>query len=157
MKTQGRHVVCELTGCPAEKLSSVEHVKAEIYAAAVKANATVLHGFFHHFAPNGVTGMLCLAESHIAIHTWPETGYVAIDIYTCGETATPLDAIDYLATAFEAQQRHVLELARGVQDINGRYVSSPVRVNGGSNPIMGMTPTDSSPRPRAKYKPVPVD
>jgi S-adenosylmethionine decarboxylase len=163
MKTLGKHLLCELTGCSSVKLSGVEWVKKEIYAAAFAAKATVLHGYFHQFAPTGVSGMLCLAESHISIHTWPETGYAAIDIYTCGETAMPHKAIEHLVTAFEADQHHIVEMARGVHDDGGRYVSVPVdKKNQEASESAEVLKNDLAPRPakphvRSKYKPVPID
>lgn len=125
MKTIGSHLLCELTGCQRSHLTSVAFVEREIRAAAAKANATVLNGYFHQFSPEGVSGLLCLAESHISIHTWPETGYAAIDIYTCGDSAMPRKAIEHLIEVFEAKNDHVVEITRGVHDDGGRYVSVP--------------------------------
>ena len=125
MKTIGTHLLCELTGCPREHLTSVAFVELEIRAAAAAAKATVLNGYFHQFSPEGVSGLLCLAESHISIHTWPETGYAAVDIYTCGDDAMPRKAIEHLIKAFEAKNDYVVEVTRGVHDDGGRYVSVP--------------------------------
>lgn len=125
MKTIGSHLLCELTGCKRSHLTSVAFVEREIRAAAAKANATVLNGYFHQFSPEGVSGLLCLAESHISIHTWPETGYAAIDIYTCGDEAMPRKAIEHLIEVFEATSDHVVEITRGVHDDGGHYVSVP--------------------------------
>lgn len=163
MKTLGTHLLCELTGCSSVKLSGVEWVKKEIYAAAFAAKATVLHGYFHQFAPTGVSGMLCLAESHISIHTWPETGYAAVDIYTCGNTAMPRKAIEYLVMAFEADQHHIVEMARGVHDDGGRYVSVPVEkksldaAESAEALKNDLVPLAVKPQTRSKYKPVPID
>jgi S-adenosylmethionine decarboxylase len=161
MKTLGKHLLCELTGCSSAKLSGVEGVKKEIYAAAAAANATILHGYFHQFAPTGVSGMLCLAESHISIHTWPETGYAAVDIYTCGDKAMPHNAIEYLAQALEAEQHHVLEMSRGVHDDGGRYVSVPVEkihaAIADDDSLAEVIQRPLKPRAKTKYKAVPVD
>jgi S-adenosylmethionine decarboxylase len=75
MNTQGVHLICELSGCSNAALSDVAAVRAAMEAAAARANVAVLDGYFHTFAPSGVTGLLCLSESHFSIHTWPESGY----------------------------------------------------------------------------------
>src|ERR1700712_51388 len=106
MKTIGKHLLCEMSGCNAVAIANLDAVKHALYAAAEAANATSLNGYFHQFSPTGVSGILCLAESHISIHTWPETGYAAVDIFTCGDKAMPHNAIEYLAGALEAEQHH---------------------------------------------------
>ena len=113
MNTLGMHLVCELNGCNPSILTKVPAIKHAMEAAAISANATILNGYFHQFSPIGVSGLLCLAESHISIHTWPESGYAAVDIYTCGEHTKPHLAIQMLAATLEATQVQVRELTRG--------------------------------------------
>src|SRR5579862_5828407 len=74
MNTLGMHLVCELNGCNPSILTKVPAIKHAMEAAAISANATILDGYFHQFSPTGVSGLLCLAESHVSIHTWPESG-----------------------------------------------------------------------------------
>ena len=78
----GRHAVCEFWG--ATNLDSVERAEHALRAAAVAGQVTLIDVFVHRFSPHGVSGVAVIAESHLAIHTWPELGYVAADLFTCG-------------------------------------------------------------------------
>lgn len=82
-------------------------------AAASAANATIVSSQFHHFGPQGVSGVLVLAESHLSVHTWPEHRYAAVDIYTCGLDCKPELAHELLAKALGAASVEVLEVKRG--------------------------------------------
>jgi len=123
MITRGVHLLCELSGCSCETLSNPVLIRSAMERAAAAANATVLNGYFHKFTPNGVSGVLCLAESHISVHTWPEAGYAAVDIFTCGESTVPHNAIPILTEALEAQDTQVREITRGLESGKGYYVS----------------------------------
>ncbi len=99
----GRHVLLELYGCPAELLKSAEQLEAHLKAAAEGMGATVVTSNFHQFSPYGISGVVIIQESHLTLHTWPEHGYAAVDIFTCGDI--DLEAgIHYLAAALQAQQ-----------------------------------------------------
>lgn len=80
----GRHVLAELTGCPAALLNDAAALENCLRECAIAGGATVVSSHFHRFAPQGVSGVIVIAESHITIHTWPEHGYAAIDVFTCG-------------------------------------------------------------------------
>jgi S-adenosylmethionine decarboxylase len=83
-------------------------------AAAEAAGATILHGHFHHFSPNGgVSGVLVLAESHISIHTWPERDYAAIDLFMCG-ACDPYASIPAIKQAFRPERVLLGEQKRGM-------------------------------------------
>jgi S-adenosylmethionine decarboxylase proenzyme len=114
MNFLGRHVLIELFGCNHEKLKNKDLVESVLKEAAVKAHATVVSENFYNFDAQGISGVLLIKESHITIHTWPEYGYVAIDLFTCGKDTKPWLAFDYLKDAFEAENDIVLELKRGV-------------------------------------------
>jgi S-adenosylmethionine decarboxylase len=114
MNFLGRHVLMELFGCDHEKLKNRALVESVLREAAVKAKATVVSENFYNFDAQGVSGVLLIKESHITVHTWPEYGYVAIDLFTCGKETKPWLAFDYLREAFEAKNDIVLELKRGV-------------------------------------------
>jgi spermidine synthase len=111
----GQHLVIDLFGCDPEKISVVEDVEKVMIEAATAAHATIVAQKFHQFTPGGVSGALVLAESHLAIHTWPEVqGYCAIDIFTCGKTDN-FAALEVLKTGFGAQGYVVVEIERGKQ------------------------------------------
>lgn len=121
MKALGRHIVAELSLCDTETLSSIGKVRDIMVRAALAAKATVREVAFHKFEPGGVSGVVVLAESHLSIHTWPEYGYAAIDIYTCGETANPWMACEYLAEKFSAQSISTTVVERGIPTPFGKF------------------------------------
>ena len=109
----GIHLLADFHGVSADKLVSCEAIDTLLRAAATATGATILHGHFHSFGPQlGVTGVLLLAESHISIHTWPEFGFAAADIFMCGD-ATPQVALDVIERAFGARSRIVQTVHRG--------------------------------------------
>lgn len=81
--------------------------------AACGCGATVLEDSFHYFSPQGVSGVVVIAESHIAIHTWPEHEYAAVDIFTCGTTVDPWVAFRHLKESLDCEECMVREIARG--------------------------------------------
>ena len=110
--TTGTHFLVEYTGCDPSVLDDVDRVRTLLSSAAEAAGATPVTSAFHTFRPRGVTGVVVLRESHISIHTWPETGYAAVDIYTCG-SCLPEQAHAYLLEHLRAEMAQVLEVARG--------------------------------------------
>lgn len=119
MLTVGKHFIVELSECSVEVLNNLSKVKEILSQAAVNANTEVKELAFHHFYPQGVSGVVVIAESHISIHTWPENGYAALDIYTCGDKANPRVACDYIAKEFSAKTIHLTEINRGIPDPRG--------------------------------------
>ena len=113
MDSLGKQIAMELVGCPADRLNDVVQVQAWMEAAAREAGATIINSTFHHFAPVGVSGVVVIQESHLALHTWPEYGFAALDIFTCGEQVDPWVACEYLKVALEATESTSQELARG--------------------------------------------
>lgn len=87
----GRHVLAELCGCAFDVLDDPEKVKEYMIKAAVFAGAEVRESVFHKFSPQGVSGVVVISESHLTIHTWPELGYAAVDVFTCGNKINPWD------------------------------------------------------------------
>jgi S-adenosylmethionine decarboxylase len=106
----GVHLIIDLHG--AEGLDDIDLVDATLRRCVAAAGATLLHMHLHHFHPNGVSGVAVLAESHISIHTWPDLGYAALDVFMCGK-AEPDACIPILRQAFKAQRVAVNELLRG--------------------------------------------
>lgn len=127
MEHLGRHVIIELWGC-SQSINDAEHVKTAMLNAVKAANATLLNIYVHTFSPQGVTGVAVLSESHLSIHTWPEHGYVAADVFTCGETTKPHAAAQVLDNAFDAERMEVHELVRGAlapaRPVRGKPVNS---------------------------------
>ncbi len=107
----GTHLIVDLWG--AERLDDLAHIEAALRDAVTAAKATLLHIHLHHFTPNrGVSWVAVLAESHISIHTWPENGYAALDIFMCGD-AEPQATIEVLRAAFKPDRLKVEEILRG--------------------------------------------
>jgi len=114
METRSTHLLVELWDANRAKLDSVTDVHEILVEAAKKARVTVLHSAFHRFSPVGVSGVVVIAESHITIHTWPEAGYAAADIFTCGDNAVPELAAEHMAQALESRRMEVTRVTRGV-------------------------------------------
>lgn len=112
-KALGRHILVELYECPANLLDDVPCIEKSMLEAAEASGATILHSFFHTFAPQGVSGMVVIQESHLAIHTWPEHGYAAIDIFTCGDSVNPWAAYESLKANLKAGHGSAMEIHRG--------------------------------------------
>ncbi|MFZ5639167.1 MAG: adenosylmethionine decarboxylase [Bacillota bacterium] len=111
----GRHVLAEIHGCPFEVLNNVTKVEEIMVKAALEAGAEVREVVFHKFSPQGVSGVVVISESHLAIHTWPELGYAAVDVFTCGDKVDPWDACNYLAEMFGATSVDAKETQRGIR------------------------------------------
>lgn len=120
MDTIGRHVISELWGCNVEKLNDINLIEQMFVDAALKAGAEIREVAFHKFAPQGVSGVVIISESHLTIHSFPEHGYASIDVYTCGDRIDPNVAADYIANALEATTRENIEVPRGM---------GPVQIN----------------------------
>jgi S-adenosylmethionine decarboxylase len=121
LKALGRHIVCELSGCRPFLLSDIDGIAAMMIEAAKAARATIMESAFHRFEPEGVSGTVILAESHISIHTWPEKGYAAMDFYTCGDHTDPWLACDHAARALQATSVLTTELKRGIEKSDGEF------------------------------------
>ncbi|AKT41562.1 polyamine aminopropyltransferase [Chondromyces crocatus] len=115
MDVLGRNIVAELFGCPAELLNDVSLIETRMLEAAEAAHATVISSTFHHFSPFGVSGVVVIQESHLAIHTWPEYGYAALDIFTCGREVDPWVCYQHLLTALNAERGSAIEQGRGLR------------------------------------------
>ncbi|WP_347549335.1 adenosylmethionine decarboxylase [Pseudalkalibacillus hwajinpoensis] len=113
MDTMGRHVIAELWGCDIEKLNNMKFIEETFVEAALKSGAEVREVAFHKFAPQGVSGVVIISESHLTIHSFPEHGYASIDVYTCGDL-DPNVAANYIADALMADTRENIELPRGM-------------------------------------------
>jgi S-adenosylmethionine decarboxylase len=111
VRCAGAHLIIDLYD--AKKLDDIGHIEAALRQCVEAAGATLLHIHLHHFEPNGgVSGVAVLAESHISIHSWPENGYAALDVFMCGD-AKPEACVPVLRKAFKPKKIAVSELLRG--------------------------------------------
>ena len=108
----GKQIIVELYECKADLLSNPDAINEIMCAAATAMNATIVTSTFHHFSPLGVSGVVVIMESHLTIHTWPEYGYAAVDIFTCGDIDMSA-GVAYLEKNLEAQNMECRELIRG--------------------------------------------
>jgi S-adenosylmethionine decarboxylase len=111
-ETVGKHCILELYDCDSAKLDDEAFLRDTITSAAKRAGATLLNLITHRFDPQGVTGLALLAESHISIHTWPESGYAAVDVFTCGDHTMPERACQVLLTELEATAHKLTSFRR---------------------------------------------
>ena len=109
---QSKHLLLELYRCDCEKLNDESFLRCTLNRAAKLANATVLNLISNKFEPQGVTAIALLAESHISIHTWPESNYSAVDIFTCGHNMMPEQASQYLIESLMAEEHSLRVIQR---------------------------------------------
>ena len=110
--TVGKHCILELYACDSSRLDDEAFLRDTITTAAKRAGATLLNLITHRFEPQGVTGLALLAESHISIHTWPESGYAAVDVFTCGDHTMPERACAVLAAELAAGSHKLTSFRR---------------------------------------------
>lgn len=112
--TLGRHILVEYYNCDENILKDHKLVEKYMNEAAEKAGATIVNSVFHHFNPWGVSGAVIISESHLTIHTWPEYGYAAVDVFTCGDTVNPWLGFDHLENMLKAERSESVEIPRGM-------------------------------------------
>ena len=118
MKILGRHLVAEMHGCPTELLLDLEFARRVLREAVEASGATYLGEFHTVFEPGGgVSVIIAVAESHLSIHTWPEYGYAALDIFTCGDVADPWKAYEYVVSKYRPEKVNVTEMRRGLVEV----------------------------------------
>ncbi|MFC2047759.1 adenosylmethionine decarboxylase [Chloroflexota bacterium] len=116
MNALGKHLLLELKDCNREVLNDPGFLKGSLLTAATEAGALVLGESFHQFNPQGVSGVVIIAESHVLIHTWPEHGYAAVDIFTCGNSVQPEKAAQILIEKLGSKNHSIVEMQRGILD-----------------------------------------
>lgn len=114
MKILGRHLLAEMTGCDQAMLNALSNLKKICQDAALEAGATIVGVVTHRFDPQGVSVVVVIAESHLSVHTWPEHGYAAVDIFTCGQNLKPEKALEYLKRELGATDLAVRDINRGI-------------------------------------------
>jgi len=110
----GTHLLLELRDCSQELLNDIRYIEESMVRAANQAGATIVGRSFHKFNPRGVTGIVAIAESHLCIHTWPEHGYAAVDVFTCGRTFKPQQAAQLIIECLQCGQPSITMVKRGL-------------------------------------------
>jgi S-adenosylmethionine decarboxylase len=123
MKAIGRHIILEMWGC--QNLNSVETAERALRDMVAALDVNLLDLRVYPFSPVGVTGVAIVSESHLVIHTWPEHGYAAVDIFTCGAPRDPQDAVQVLRQLFKPERIGVMEINRGQLDLPEYEVGAP--------------------------------
>lgn len=113
MKVIGKHLTVDMYGCSFEALDDLEFVKNAMITAVTEANMTLLDFSYHKFEPQGLTALALLAESHMSIHTYPELGYAAVDVFTCGDHSRPDKAVAVLKQFLKPEKTKTTNIKRG--------------------------------------------
>lgn len=114
MKSLGVHSIVDCYDCDSILIDDLDYSKKIMLKSVELSGATVIDSVFHKFSPQGITGIIAIAESHFSIHTWPECGYCAIDIFTCGTTINNDIAVGIIKEGFKVERMIVSELKRGI-------------------------------------------
>jgi S-adenosylmethionine decarboxylase len=115
MQAIGRHIILEMWGC--QNLDSVETAERALREMVDALDVNLLDLKVYPFSPVGVTGMAIVSESHLVIHTWPEYGYAAVDVFTCGAPRDPEGAVDVLRQHYRPERIGVMEINRGQMEL----------------------------------------
>ncbi|HEY2405298.1 MAG TPA: adenosylmethionine decarboxylase [Polyangiaceae bacterium] len=118
MDTRAQHLLLELYGCDPALLNDALFLAGLMRKAVSASGARVVGETFHAYSPHGVTGVLVIEESHFSVHTWPESGYAALDFYTCG-ALDPEPAAREVFEGLRASSAQLLEVARGLAEPAG--------------------------------------
>lgn len=125
MTTLGRHLIAEFYDCDRALLDDVACVRDVVLRATHEVKATIMGDLFHRYEPQGVSGVVLIAESHLSIHTWPESAYAAVDIFTCGGL-DPRPGFALLGRELRAQSSRMQEILRGIpSDISRQRALTP--------------------------------
>ncbi|KAA1248021.1 adenosylmethionine decarboxylase [Aquimarina sp. RZ0] len=114
MNGLGLHILMEFHECSIDILDKLDTLEETMNEAAMVAGATIIKSIFHQFAPQGVTGVVVIAESHLAIHTWPEHGYAAVDFFTCNAEMNYQMSYQLIAEALRSNKHSYKSIERGL-------------------------------------------
>jgi len=121
----GNHLIVEMYGCCPVTINDVDRVETCLKHAVKLSGAHIVQSVIHHFNPHGVSGVIVIEESHFSVHTWPEYGYCALDIFTCGTEIDYYTALDYLKREFQSKNISVSEVKRGILDLPIKLLHKP--------------------------------
>ena len=113
MKSLGQQLIVELYGCDRTLLDDPSRLEQILTEAISRSGGTIIRPCFHQFSPHGVTGVVVIAESHVSIHTWPEFGYCALDVFTCGTQVKTDQIFEFVRSELQAEETSVMEVKRG--------------------------------------------
>jgi len=125
LQSLGNHLIVELYDCDYDFINSTPLVEEALVKAVEISGATIVQSVIHKFNPHGVSGVIVIEESHFSVHTWPEYGYCALDIFTCGTEIDYMSALQYLKDTFQAKGISVNEVKRGILDLPIKLVHKP--------------------------------
>jgi S-adenosylmethionine decarboxylase proenzyme len=113
MNSLGKHIILELYNCNSAKLNNRLFLEDTMIEAAKLAGASIVGSHFHAFAPHGLSGMVIIKESHLAVHTWPENEYAAVDFFTCSASFDHKKAIDFIFQELNCKRHEFQVIDRG--------------------------------------------
>jgi S-adenosylmethionine decarboxylase len=125
VQSLGNHLIIELYECHSETINDVQSVEEKLVEAVNISGANVVQSVIHKFNPHGISGVVVIEESHFSVHTWPEYGYCALDIFTCGDEIDCHSALQYLKKEFQAKHLSVTEMKRGMLDLPVKLLHKP--------------------------------
>jgi len=127
LQSLGHHLIVELYDCDTAAINSARTVETSLLKAVDISGATLVRSVIHEFNPHGISGVIVIEESHFSVHTWPEYGYCALDIFTCGSEIDHMSALQYLKETFSAKSISVNEIKRGMLDLPIKLLHKPAR------------------------------
>ena len=125
VQSLGNHLIIELYECHRDVINDAQMVEEKLKEAVRVSGANMVQSVIHEFNPHGISGVIVIEESHFSVHTWPEYGYCALDIFTCGDEIDYHSALQYLKSEFQAQSMSVTELKRGMLDLPVKLLHKP--------------------------------
>lgn len=130
MQNLGNHLIVELYECETDVINDAREVEKRMLEAVRISGATTVQSVIHKFNPHGISGVVVIEESHFSVHTWPEYGYCALDIFTCGDEIDYYTALHYLKDQFGAKNLSVTEMKRGMLDLPVKLLHKPEQAAG---------------------------
>lgn len=128
VQSLGNHLIIELYECHSDMINDAKQVEERLIEAVRISGAKMVQSVIHKFNPHGISGVIVIEESHFSVHTWPEYGYCALDIFTCGDEIDYYSALHYLKNEFQAQNLSVTEMKRGMLDLPVKLLHKPEEV-----------------------------
>lgn len=130
VQSLGNHLIVELYECNSVIINRKRDVEKALQDAVKISGARMVQSVIHEFNPHGISGVIVIEESHFSVHTWPEYGYCALDIFTCGDEIDYHSALNYLKEKFQAANMSVNEIKRGILDLPVKLLHKPEKIEG---------------------------